>query len=174
MARTFGKMSGLAWPSRTAVSPRNWYAWSRKNAGNGQGSSNPNFLFDGVVPVTFEQHGCPSPCAITFLHHILRRKVAKLEQGSHLTHRVAWMIAARELLAPISCILLVMHHQMFQECCPIVQTPDQTREKTATGSSMAFSQPDSHGEPWPDADPWQGQGSQLGVESTPWHELLSA
>ena len=31
---------------------------------------------------------------------------------------------------------------------------------------MAFSQPASQGEPWPDADPWQGQGLQLSVEST--------
>ena len=54
----------------------------------GQGPSNPSTLFDGVVPVIFEQHGCPSPCAITFLHHILRRRVAKLEQSSHLTHGV--------------------------------------------------------------------------------------
>ena len=49
----------------------------------GQGPSNPNSLFDGVVPVIFEQHGCPNPCAITFLHHVLRRRVARLEQGSH-------------------------------------------------------------------------------------------
>ena len=132
----------------------------------GQGPSNPNSLFDGVVPVLFEQHGCPNPCATTFLHHILRRRVAKLEQGLHLAHGVAWMIAARELFAPISCILLVMHHQIFQECCPIVQTPDQPRELTVTGSSMALSQLASHGEPWPDADPWHSQDSQLSVEST--------
>ena len=68
----------------------------------GQGSSNPRTLFDGVVPVIFEQHGCPSPCAITFPYHRLRRRVAKLEQCSHLP----------------PCILLVMHHQMFQECSP--------------------------------------------------------
>ena len=55
----------------------------------GQGPSNPSTPFDGVVPVIFEQHGCPSPCAITFLYHILRRRVAKLEQSSHLTHGVA-------------------------------------------------------------------------------------
>ena len=34
----------------------------------GQGPSNPSTLFDGVVPVIFEQHGCPSPCAVTFLY----------------------------------------------------------------------------------------------------------
>ena len=62
-----------------------------------RGPSNPSTLFDGVVPVIFEQHGCPSPCAITFLYHILRRRVAKLEQSSHLTHGTAWMIASREL-----------------------------------------------------------------------------
>ena len=132
----------------------------------GQGPSNPNSLFDGVVPVMFEQHGCPNPCAITFLHHILRRRVAKLEQGSHLTHGVAWMIAARELFAPLSCILLVTHHQMFQECCPIVQTPDPPRELAGTGPSMNLSQPGSQGEPWPDADPWQGQEPQFSVAST--------
>ena len=54
----------------------------------GIGTSNPSTLFDGVVPVIFEQHGCPGPCAITFFH-ILRRGVHKLEQGSHLTHGVA-------------------------------------------------------------------------------------
>ena len=78
----------------------------------------------------------------------------------------AWMIVARELFAPISCILLVMHHQMFQECCPVVQTPDQPRELTATGSFVALSQPASQGKPWPDADPWQGQGTQFSIEST--------
>ena len=25
----------------------------------------------GFCPVIFEQHGCPGPCAVTFLHHIL-------------------------------------------------------------------------------------------------------
>ena len=99
----------------------------------GQGPSNPNSLFDGVVPVIFEQHGCPSPCATTFLHHILQRRVAKLEQGSHLTHGVAWMIAARGLFAPISCILLVAHHQMSQECSPIVQTPDPPKRANKHG-----------------------------------------
>ena len=94
----------------------------------GLGPSNPGTLFDGVAPVIFEQHGCPNPCAITFLHHIVRSRVAKLEQGSHLTHGVAWMVAARELFAPIYCILLVTHHQMFQECWSIVQTPDKPRE----------------------------------------------
>ena len=29
----------------------------------GPGPSNPSTLFDGVVPVVFEQHGCPGPCA---------------------------------------------------------------------------------------------------------------
>ena len=132
----------------------------------GQGPSNPSTLFDGVVPVIFEQHGCPSPCAITFLYHILRRRVAKLEQSSHLTHGVAWMIASKELYAPISCILLVMHHQMFQECSPIVQTQDQPHELPPTEGSNVFSQPSSQGEPWPDAAPWQGQESQLSLAST--------
>ena len=147
-------MSGLAWPNLIVVSLKNWRAWSRRSVWEyGQGAPDANSLFDGVVPVIFEQHCCPSPCAIAFLHHILRRRVTKLEQGSHLTHWVAWMIAARELFAPISCVLLVMHHQMFQEGCPIVQTPDQPRDLAATGSSVAFSQPASQGDPWPDADP---------------------
>ena len=132
----------------------------------GQGQSNPSTLFDGVVAVIFEQHGCPSPCAITFLHHVLRRKVAKLEQSSHLTHGVAWMMASREFFALMSCILLVMHHQMFQECSPIVHTPDKPREVQATGLSNALSQPSSQGEPWPDAEPWQGQDTQLSLTST--------
>ena len=78
----------------------------------GLGASNPSTLFDGVVPVIFEQHGCPGPRAITFLHHIVRRRVHKLEQGPHLIHGVAWMIASRDLFAPISCILLVMTHEL--------------------------------------------------------------
>ena len=127
----------------------------------GQGPSNPSTLFfDGVVPAI------PSPCAITFLYHILRRRVAKLEQSSHLTHGVAWMIASKELYALISCILLVMHHQMFQECSPIVQTQDQPRELPPTGGSNVFSQPTSQDEPWPDAAPWQGQESKLSLAST--------
>ena len=132
----------------------------------GQGPSNPSTLFDGVVPVIYEQHGCPSQCAINFLHHIFRRRVAKLEQGSHLTHGVAWMIAARELYAPISCILLVMHHQMFQECSPIVHTPNKPREVSTMGGSNALSQPSCQGEPWPDAEPWQGLDSQHSLTST--------
>ena len=132
----------------------------------GQGPSNPSTLFDGVVPVLFEQHGCRSPCAITCLYHTLRRRVAKLEQNSHLTHGVAWMIASKDVYAPIFCILLVMHHQMFQECSPIVQTQDQPRELPPTGGSTVFSQPSSQGEPWPDAAPWQGQESQLCLAST--------
>ena len=48
----------------------------------GLGASNPSICSDGVVPVNFEQHVCPGPCAITFLHHILRCRVNKLEQGS--------------------------------------------------------------------------------------------
>ena len=128
---------------------------------------------EGCVCVIFEEHGCPNPCAITFLHHILRRRVAKLEQGSHLKHGVAWMIAARELFASISCILLVMHHQMFQTCFPIAQAPDQPREMTATGSSLASSQPGFQGDPWPDAEPWQGQASQLILTSTQGAEPFS-
>ena len=31
---------------------------------------------------------------------------------------------------------------------------------------VCASQPGSQGEPWPDADPWHGQGSQLSVAST--------
>ena len=31
-ARTSGAMSELAWPSLSAVCPRNWHAWSRRNA----------------------------------------------------------------------------------------------------------------------------------------------
>ena len=118
----------------------------------------------GVIPVIFEQHGCPSQCAITFLYHILRRRMAKLEQRSHLADGVAWMIASKELYAPTSCILLVMHHQMFQECSPVAQTQDQPRE-LPSGSNV-FSQPSSHREPWPDAAPWQGQDSQLSLAST--------
>ena len=44
----------------------------------GQGPPNPSTLFDGVVPAVFKQHGCPSQRAVIFLHHILRRRVAKL------------------------------------------------------------------------------------------------
>ena len=131
----------------------------------GHGPSNPSTLFDGVVPVIFEQHGCPSPCAITFLYHILRRRVAKLEQSSHLTHGTAWMIVSRELYAPISCILLVMHHQMFQECNPIIQTQGPPRELPST-EGQGTSQLGSQGEPWPDVASWQGQESQLSLAST--------
>ena len=76
------------------------------------------------------------------------------------------MIASRELFAPISCILLVMHYQMFQECCPIVQTSDNPKELTATGSPFAFSQHGPQGEPWPDTEPWPGQDSQLSLVSS--------
>ena len=92
------------------------------------------------------KHSCPGPCAVTFLHHVPRRRVQKLEQGSHLTHGVARTIGARELYAPISCILLVMHYQMFQECCPIVQVLDNRRE-LAVGTPTPLSQQVSQGEP---------------------------
>ena len=55
----------------------------------GQGPSNPNTLFDGVVPVIFEHHGCPSPCAITFLYYILRRRVSKLDPPSTEEHSIS-------------------------------------------------------------------------------------
>ena len=42
-------------------------------------------------------------------------------------------------------ILLVMCHQMFQECSPIVQMQDQPRELPPTGGSNVFSQPSSKG-----------------------------
>ena len=116
-------------------------------------ASNPSTLFDGVVPVIFEQPGCPGPCAITFLHHILRRRVHKLEQGSHLTHGVACVIAPQELFAPISCILLVTRYQMFQECFPIMKILDNPRELDAKGTPQdpSSSHRCSQGEPWPDA-----------------------
>ena len=76
------------------------------------------------------------------------------------------MIAYKELYAPISCILLVMHHQMFQEYSPIVQTQDQPRELPPTERPTVFLQPSSQGELWPDAAPWQGQESQLSLAST--------
>ena len=63
-----------------------------------------------------------------------------------------------------------MHYQMFQECCLIAQTPDQPRE--VARSSVVFSQPASQGEPWPDAEPWQGQDSQLSIESTQGVDLV--
>ena len=83
----------------------------------------------------------------------------------HLTHGTAWMIASREQYAPISCILLMMHHQMFQECRPIVQTQDPPRELPSTGEHDT-SQLGSQGEPWPDVASWQGQESQLSLAST--------
>ena len=75
------------------------------------------------------------------------------------------MTASKELYAPISCILLVIHHQMFQECSPIVQMQDQPRELLPAGESV-LSQLGSQGEPWPDAASWQGQESQLSLAST--------
>ena len=124
----------------------------------GQGAPNAKY--------SFLMESCPSSLS-SMAAQVLAPSlsVAKLEQGSHFTHGVAWMIAARELLAPISCMLLVMHHQMFQQCCPIVQTPDQPRKLAATGSSVSFSQPASQGDPWPAADPCQGQDSQLSALS---------
>ena len=68
------------------------------------------------------------PCSSTLLHHLLRRRAARLERGSSLQHRVAWMIASRELFAPISCFLLVTDYQMFQDCCPIIQIEDGPKE----------------------------------------------
>ena len=80
---------------------------------------------------------------------------------------VAWMIASRELHAPISCILLVMHHQMFQECSPTVPDAGSTsRIAPPTGESNVFSQLGSPWEPWPDAASWQGQESQLSLAFT--------
>ena len=63
-------------------------------------------LFDGMVSVIFEEYCCPGQCATIFLNRTLRRRVTRLEQSSHLTHRVAWMTTSRELPAPISCLLL--------------------------------------------------------------------
>ena len=135
----------------------------------GPGEPNPSTLFDGVVPVIFEQHGCPGQCAVTLLNHILRRRVQRLEQGSYLTHGIAWMIASWEHFAPISCILLVTHYQMFQECCPIIQGENGPRE-LGTSHSIPSS---AHDNTWSQGDAlssgsvhWQGQGSQQSLCST--------
>ena len=58
-----------------------------------------------------------------------------------------------------------MHHQMFQECSPIVQTQDPPRELPPT-EGHDISQLGSQGEPWPDVASWQGQESQLSPAST--------
>ena len=111
----------------------------------GRGVSNPGALFDGVVPIIFEQHGCPGPCAVTFLHHILRRKVGKLEQGSHLTHGVAWMVVSRtDLLHPPGHALPNVSRMLPHRAYP--------RQLTTRHVSL----PD----PWPNTEPWQGRDSQ--------------
>ena len=78
------------------------------------------------------------------------------------------MNASKEFFAPISCILLVTHYQMFQECCPIVQIIDNHRELQATGSPLNASPETmgSQGEPWPDEVQGQSQESQLSLAST--------
>ena len=133
------------------------------------GASDPSTVFDGIVPVIFEQHGCQGPCAVALLNHIFRRRVQRLEQGSHLTHGVAWMIASRELFAPISCIFSITHYQMFQECCPIVQLEDGPRE-LGTSRNIPSS---TNEQTWYQRDAlisgsvsWHGQGSQPSLYST--------
>ena len=78
------------------------------------------------------------------------------------------MIASRELFAPTSCILLVTHYQIFQECCSIVQIADNPKGMDATGSPLNLSpeRMGSQGEPWQDAIHWQGQESQFSLAST--------
>ena len=58
-----------------------------------------------------------------------------------------------------------MHHQMFQECSPIVRMQDPPRELPST-EGHSISQHGSQGEPWPDVASWQGQESQLSLAST--------
>ena len=136
-----------------------------KRSEYGLGQANPNTLFDRVVPAILS-----NTVAQVHVNHVSAPPSApqggQTRARAHLTHGVAWMIASHELYAPISCILLAMHYQMFQECCPIVQTPDNPRELAATGASQIISQPCSQGEPWPDADLWHGQDSQLSTVST--------
>ena len=78
------------------------------------------------------------------------------------------MIASRELFAPTSCIVLVTHYQMFQECCPIVQIADNPRGLEAMGSplNLSLETMGSQEEPWPDAIHWQSQELQLSLAST--------
>ena len=52
MARTFGWMSGWAWPNLIAVSPKNWRAWSRRSVGN-MGRDHP-------TPTLYSMGSCPS------------------------------------------------------------------------------------------------------------------
>ena len=66
-------MSGLAWPGLSVACPRNWRAWSVKNAERlseyDLGAADPSSIFDGVVPVNFEQHGCPTLCCHSLTSH---------------------------------------------------------------------------------------------------------
>ena len=106
-------------------------------------------------------------CAVTFLNYILCRRVQRLEQGSHLTYGIAWMIASRELFAPTSCVLLVTHSQIFQECCPIIKVEDCPRELGANTPALAskdtWSQKNSFVHDF--AADWHGQDSGLGGRS---------
>ena len=52
------------------------------------------------------------------------------------------MIASRELFTPISCILLVTHFQMFQECCPIIEVEDRNLVLDVTPHLIP---PEAHG-----------------------------
>ena len=96
-----------------------------------------------------QQHGKPVlSIRLTYAFRnpmaILRRGVLLLEQGSHL-------------------------------CCPIVQIPENSKELAATGSPLdpTSSHLGSQEEPSPDAEPWQGQGSQLSLASTPGVDIVS-
>ena len=128
-----------------------------KRRGYRLGAPNASTLFDGVVPMIFEQHGCPRQCEITPLNHTLRRRAQRLEQGSHLTHGVAWMIASHE------------HYQMFQECDPIIKIEDGPRELGMGHTTPANDASDT----WSQRDAllsgsvdWQSQESQRSHFST--------
>ena len=55
------------------------------------------------------------------------------------------MIASRELFAPISCILLVTHFQMFQASCPIIKIEDGPKE-FGVGCDSAPNTPETYGQ----------------------------
>ena len=54
-----------------------------------------------------------------------------------------------------------MHHQMFQECCPIMQIFNNAKELEPTASPLNLSLEAMRAEVWPEAFRMHGQESPL-------------
>ena len=117
----------------------------------GLGAADPSALFDGVAPVTFEQHGCPEPlsCIAHFAAECRDWSKASILQTYtwDCVHDSILRTVCPHLLHPV-CYAL---SDVPRECCPTIQVEDRPRERSTSrgiplsANSNTWSQSERHG-----------------------------